>query len=133
MMSREGISQESYTRLQLFWLFTDEFFEKPEYVQMVIDGMLANPYPEPAHAYDRKIAALAGWDARDRLGQITAPTLVLVGREDILVPVKLSEELAARIPNAELIILEGGGHAFSGEISDKFDQAALEFLAKIGD
>jgi len=55
---------------------------------------------------------------------------VLVGKEDILTPVHLSEELAAGIPNAQLVILDGGGHAASGEISAKFNQVVLEFLAK---
>lgn len=130
MMAREGISRENQIRMQLFWLFTDRFFEVPENIQLVFEGMMANPYSEPLYAYDRKLAALSGFDARHRISQIKAPTLVLVGREDILTPVQLSEELAAGIGGAELVILEGGGHAFSGEISEKFNQAVLEFLAK---
>ncbi len=77
-----------------------------------------------------KVGACLEHDTRDRIGQITAPTLVLVGKEDILLPVKLSEELAAGIPNAELVILEGGGHGFLSEVADKFNQAVLDFLAK---
>jgi len=130
MMAHEGVSRENQIRIQLFWLFTDKFFEVPENVQLVFDGMVANPYHEPLYAYERKLAAVSGFDTRDRLDQIKAPTLVLVGREDILTPVQLSEELAAGIPGAELVILDGGGHAFSGEISEKFNQAVLEFLAK---
>jgi 3-oxoadipate enol-lactonase len=73
-------------------------------------------------------------DTWNRIGQITAPTLVLVGREDLfyfLSPVKLAEELTADIPNAELVVLEGGGHACAWEIPNKFNQAVLEFLAKV--
>ena len=129
-MNREGISRESHVRLQLFWLFTAKFFENPDQVQMVIDGMLANPCVEPAYAYDRKLDAVEGFDTRQRLHEITAPTLVLVGKEDILTPLVLSEEIAAGIPNAELVILDGGGHAFSGEIWQEFNQTVLGFLAK---
>ena len=130
-MLKEGVSRESYIRLQLLWLFTDKYFENADNIQMVLDGMLSSPYPDISYAYDRKIAAMQGFDTRNRLGQIKIPTLVLVGREDTLVPVQLSEELAEGIPDAEMVVLDGGGHAFSGEISEKFNQAVLEFLAKV--
>jgi pimeloyl-ACP methyl ester carboxylesterase len=128
-LNREGISRESQVRLQLFWLFTPGFFEDPKRVQMVVDGMMANPYVEPLHAYVRKLEAVGGFDTRDRLHRIAAPTMVLVGQEDILTPPILSRELAAGIPNAELVVLEGGGHAFSGEIWQDFNRAVLDFLA----
>lgn len=132
-MRQEGVNLETIIRESLPWVFTDKFFENPEQVQMAIDVMLANPYPQPAYAYARQAGheRAAEFDTRNRLGQITAPTLVLVGKEDILCPVKLSEELAAGIPNAELVVLEGGGHLFLIEISDKFNQAVLDFLAKV--
>lgn len=130
-MFREGVSPETLIRDFVSWVFTDKFFENPEQVQMVIDAMLANPYPQPAYAFARQAAADMEHNTRDRIDQITAPTLVLVGKEDIICPVKLSEELATGIPNAELIVLEGGGHGFSIEIPDKFNQAVLDFLAKL--
>ena len=98
---------------------------------MTVNNMLANPYRSPADAFARQFFAGRGYDTRERLGQITAPTLVIVGKEDILLPVKLSKELAEGIPNAELVILEEGGHGFFIEIADKFNKAVLEFLAKV--
>jgi pimeloyl-ACP methyl ester carboxylesterase len=130
-MTQEGINQETFVRNQLPWLYTDKFFEDPKQVQTMINTMLANPYPQPAYAYARQASAAIEHDTRDRIGHITAPTLVLVGKEDILCPVKLSEELTAGIPNAELVVLEGGGHVSCWEIPDNFNQAVLEFLAEV--
>ena len=96
----------------------------------MVDGQLANPNPQPAYAFARQVAAGVEHDTRDRIGQIAAPTLVLVGKEDILCPAKLSEELAGGIPNAQLLILEQGGHGFFLEIPDKFNQAVLDFLRR---
>jgi len=48
----------------------------------------------------------------------------------MLPPVELSQELAGGILNAELIMLEHGGHNFMREISDQFNQVVLDFLAK---
>jgi len=135
-MAQEGISMETRVREMLPWVFTDKFFENEEQVNMTLSAMLSNPHPRPVHGLVRQVAACVERGRRepamrDRIGQITAPTLVLVGKEDILLPVKLSEELAAGIPNAELVVLEGGAHGFNFEIPDKFNQAVLEFLAKV--
>jgi pimeloyl-ACP methyl ester carboxylesterase len=45
-----------------------------------------------------------------RLGEIRAPTLVLHGTEDPLFPIAHGEALAAEIPGAHLLRLEGMGH-----------------------
>jgi len=44
--------------------------------------------------------------------------LVVVGKEDLVTPVKFSEQLAQGIPNAELVILDRGGHAFVVESAE---------------
>lgn len=49
-------------------------------------------------------------DSRNDLSQIRCPTLVLCGRQDTLTPLKLHEEMVARIPDARLAIIEDCGH-----------------------
>src|SRR5207244_13174133 len=51
---------------------------------------------------------LAGWDITDRLAEITVPTLLTVGRHDEMAPAQM-EEMRARMPNAEPVVLEEGG------------------------
>ncbi|MFP4322574.1 MAG: alpha/beta fold hydrolase [Anaerolineales bacterium] len=50
------------------------------------------------------------FDIRARLGEITAPTLVIGGELDKMTPPKFSHTLATGIPGAELRIIPGGGH-----------------------
>ena len=126
----EGVSQRTFFRLVSPFLFTDKFFENSGTVEMFLDIISASPYLQPAHAFAHQVTACIEHNARGRLSQIAAPTLVLVGKDDILLPVKLSEELAAGIPKAKLVVLEGGGHGFNVEIADRFNQAVLEFLAR---
>jgi pimeloyl-ACP methyl ester carboxylesterase len=45
-----------------------------------------------------------------RLEQISAPTLILAGAEDILTPMRFSQRLASDIPSNRLEIIEGAGH-----------------------
>ena len=53
---------------------------------------------------------LKGWTVMDRLGEITAPTLVMAGRGDFVFPPEHQLELAAAIPHARLHIIERAGH-----------------------
>jgi len=58
------------------------------------------------------LAILATGDRRPLLQQITAPTLVLHGADDPLVPIAAGRDTAAHIPGATLEIIEGMGHDF---------------------
>lgn len=64
----------------------------------------------------------------DRLHQIKAPTLVIVGTGDRLVPSQSSELLADTIPGARLVKVEGGSHAFFMEMRGRFNKEVLDFL-----
>jgi len=85
-------------------------------------------HPQPAYAYNRQRAAVPPYNAEDRVGQITAPTMVVHGRNDRLVPVRNAELLAAKIPGAKLLILEDAGHACIIDHAEQFNEAAIEFL-----
>jgi pimeloyl-ACP methyl ester carboxylesterase len=57
------------------------------------------------------IHAEDGFNLRDRLGEISAPTLVVGGDQDAFYSAELFRETAARIPNGRLILYPGRGHA----------------------
>ena len=57
-------------------------------------------------------------DTTARLGQIQAPTLVLHGERDMLAPIANARLLAERIPDAQLAIVPGAGHAYALEAPD---------------
>jgi 3-oxoadipate enol-lactonase len=67
---------------------------------------------------ERRRAAIRTHDCTDRLGGISAPTLVLNGTDDPLVPVATAELLAERIPGAVLELIEGGRHGLTLEQRD---------------
>ena len=76
-------------------------------------------------------AILAAPDSMiDALGSITAPTLVVVGNQDILTPRGDSEELAERIPGAELVVIAGAAHGLMVEHATTFNRVVLDFLAR---
>ncbi len=65
------------------------------------------PAPE---AMTRSMEVLAGWSAADRLAAITAPTLVVTGSYDVLLPPAQARRIARRVPGAHLVELAGSAH-----------------------
>lgn len=66
---------------------------------------------------------------RKRLPYVVAPSLVVHGRHDGLVPLRYGEELAAAIPDARLVVVDGAGHFPMIERQDAFVAAVEAFLA----
>ena len=64
----------------------------------------------PAGFLRQQTAILNRADSRPSLAAIACPTLVLCGRQDVLTPVELHEEMAAAIPDATLVVLPRCGH-----------------------
>jgi pimeloyl-ACP methyl ester carboxylesterase len=88
-------------------------------------------HPVPAEILIKQWQAVVGHDTFDRLGLITAPTLVLTGDVDVLIPPGNSEVLAQHIPGAELKVVPGGGHQILVEQAEACNRAVLEFLERI--
>ncbi|GLY30458.1 alpha/beta fold hydrolase [Kineosporia sp. NBRC 101731] len=77
--------------------------------------------------------SLAGvrYDAGPALATITCPTLVLHGAKDTLVSVQLAEDVAARVPGAELTVVPESAHFLPFEQADAFNEAVLAFLGRL--
>ena len=67
----------------------------------------------------------------DVLATVAAPTLVVVGNQDILTPRGDSEELAERIPGAELVVISGAAHGLMIEHATTFNQVVMDFLGRV--
>ena len=86
----------------------------------------------PRHSFVSQIDAILNTreDLVDQLSTITAPTMVIVGNQDILTPRGDSEEIAERIPNAELVVISGAAHGLMMEHSSTFNRILIEFLQR---
>jgi 3-oxoadipate enol-lactonase len=84
----------------------------------------------PDHAFAAQARAIVAMsdDVREELRFITAPTLVIVGTQDILTPLPDAEELAEIIPGAELAVVPGAAHGVMIEAANAFNGRVLEFL-----
>ncbi len=120
------LGREALIRSSLLWLFSPKtFIENPAFIDMV--EMMAMQVQAPIDAFHSQTAAVREHDTLERLGEIAAPTLVVAGRRDIMVPPELSEEIANAIPDSKLVMMEGA-HAFTVENVDVFNTTLLEWL-----
>ncbi len=102
-------------------------------------SITASPTDPPPKSWDRAILSvdaineafggfLRTYDIRDELPKITAPTLVIAGRHDWICPPEFSEEIAQRIPNADLRIFERSGHAIRADEPEALLDAIAGFI-----
>ena len=85
--------------------------EHPEIKAMMVAGAKAIP-PTPPETADRAMAGIQTFNAYDRLGQIKCPVLIVHGDKDVLVLPENANIIKSKIPQAELYIIPGAGHAF---------------------
>ena len=78
--------------------------------------------------YRAQIDAVLAHDTASRLSTVRAPTLVLTGDDDQIIPGESSALLAERIPNAELRTIRGTGHLFFIERPDETIEVLAGFL-----
>ena len=113
-------------------LFSTAFLRNHEAVQDTAALLASNPYPMSPEAYGRQADAYLQFDALGRLGAITAPTLVVVGEQDLVTPPWIAREVADAIPGARFEVIRGDGssHVVPIERPDDFNRLVSDFLAR---
>lgn len=87
-------------------------------------------YPQPPAAAIAQGMAGLTFNVEERLPEISAPTLVIAGTRDHVVPPQNADLLAAAIPHATLDMIEGAGHLVFIEEPERFNGDVLRFLTE---
>ena len=129
MASTKGLNSEERMRANLLLAFTPEYVRtRVSEVDHIVHLRATNEVPE--HIYLSQLQAAMSFDVESRLAGISSPTFVLSGDADVIVPVQNSRNLAAKIPGAELHIVEGGSHTFFIEQAEQFNRIITNFLCR---
>lgn len=67
-------------------------------------------------------------DLSQKLARISAPTLIVWGGQDRIVPLRLGRQLNRCLPNSRLVTIEGAGHLPMWEGAEAFNQIVIDFL-----
>lgn len=84
--------------------------------------------PPSPRGYFYQLLAMLGWTSAPALPFMKKPMLVLMGDDDQIVPLINGKWITSLAPNAELKVLEGGGHLFLLTHKDESLEAICEFL-----
>jgi len=84
------------------------------------------PHPD---AYNAQLQGILAWQSYSRLEKIAAPTLVIHGESDRLVPPGNGKLIAERIPGAKLVLIPRASHIFPTDQPEAANKAILDFLA----
>lgn len=93
---------------------TEEMVRRSYELQLPFEDQVTGAWPDPP--------------ASERLGEITAPTLVVVGTADVPDLRAIADLLAGRIPGARLEVVEGAGHLPGLERPEVLNRLLLEFV-----
>lgn len=104
------------------------FWFSPGFDPSLIRAATADCFKTAPHAAMAFCKAVSGFSLRDRLPEIKAPTLLIVGDQDGRTPLQESEYMNRHIPEAWLRVIKGAGHMANVEKTDEFNRAVLTFL-----
>lgn len=108
------------------FVFSEDFIKKNK--EALLQMKILSSETNPPNAIINLAKACLKHNTTHRLSEIKAPTLIIVGGEDTLIPVKYSKLLNEGIRGSSLVIIEGSGHVPSIEKPDEFNRIVLDFL-----
>ena len=124
-VARRQIASRTGLRKAALW----RLIHKPELLSadIVYHGILQPPGPAARDAISAGLAHLTPkWE--ERLERIECPTLVIWGREDLLLPTRHAETFVRRIPGSRLIMFDRTGHMPMIEQPEQFNETLLDFI-----
>lgn len=127
ILNPQGPTLEDKMRFNLTTAVAAETMQHTEIVDTIVARMMENL--QPPHAYRRQMMAGALFNAESRISQIQAPTLIMAGSDDEVVPPGNAQLLGERIPGSMVRIIDKTGHLFFIEKPDEANQAVLDFLS----
>ena len=111
ILRQNNLPQELINRHNALMLLGESVFLDMPFIVEAWVSAPAEPLVQSLAQIDQQTLALVGYDVRPTLPSLTIPTLVLSSSEDLLVPPRYQDEIAALIPNAQLKRYLGG-HIF---------------------
>ena len=110
----------------------------------IVARLTAKPLPEPSRSaavsgmsaisaaiYRAAVECIVTFDRRQSQRDISAPTLLVAGSADPLIPLAAMERMATEIPGARLEVIDGAGHLVNLEEPAAFDRVLGDWLAEL--
>ncbi len=99
-----------------------------EGVEQDTEALLRTPVP----VVERDLRACDAFDLMKQVQEITLPSLVICGTDDLMTPPKYAEHLHQRIQGSQLVLVPAAGHMVMLEKPDEVNRAIEAFLNGLG-
>ncbi|HZR23740.1 MAG TPA: alpha/beta fold hydrolase [Vicinamibacterales bacterium] len=128
-------ARTTMTREQAMWAMARYIYDASTPRERIAEDFARRlSQPVTADGYFAQLAGIRAWGgALSRLPSIVAPTLVIHGETDELVPPENGRTIARAIPNARLVMLPRASHIFTTDAFDASLDAVLSFLKEHAD
>jgi len=123
------IERRLWFRNLFHWVLSPQFLAKAGSLAALVELATMYPYQQTPRALAQQVAAVAGFDGRDRVAAIRARALVLAGTQDLLFTIDDSAAFAAAMPHATFAAIDGVAHSFPIEAPDELTRRVADFLA----
>jgi pimeloyl-ACP methyl ester carboxylesterase len=122
----DGLDEREEIQYKMAPAATERLLGDEDLLEQIIDWRLESDAPQ--HAREAQGAAVAAFDASDRLDEIHVPVLVMHGTADRVLPVENARLLHERLPDSDLELVDGGPHLFFVEDAARVNETLLAFL-----
>jgi pimeloyl-ACP methyl ester carboxylesterase len=116
-------SERAFFEAFFTWVYTPRAHADGSVDQIVEEG-LPFPHPQSVEAFQAQVEVCVAHDTADRLAEIAAPTLVLSGDLDSILPPRFGRAVATAIPDARFEVMAGEAH-------QPFQEAPEEWNARV--
>lgn len=113
-------------------LFAPGLLTDNSFAEMFIRNSVRYPYLQKEDGFKGQIEAIMSFDARERVSSIKTKTLVLAGKDDILITPQESETLVKNIQGSVFTVLDGVAHCTHIEDPKLFISTVIDFLKRDG-
>jgi pimeloyl-ACP methyl ester carboxylesterase len=123
-------SERAFFEAFFTWVYTPRAHADGT-VDQIVEEALAFPHQQPVEAFQAQVDVCLAHDTSDRLAEIAAPTLVLSGELDLILPPRFGRSVAAGIPNAHFDVMAGEAHQPFQEVPDEFNARVEAFWREV--
>lgn len=124
----QGIDMADWFRIMFRNIFTKRALDNKKFMDAAIIFALAYPYPQSQQGFNDQVFAISAFDKRDLISKIMHNTLIMSGKEDILIPAEESKALCRIGGQSEFILVEGAAHSIHAENPTTFSELLKKFL-----
>jgi pimeloyl-ACP methyl ester carboxylesterase len=123
-------SERAFFEAFFTWIYTPRAHSEG-LVDQIVEEALAFPHPQSAKAFQAQVNVCLTHDTADRLSEIAAPTLVLSGELDAILPPRFGRSVAAGIANARFEVMPGEAHQPFQEVPDEWNARVDAFWREV--